>query len=43
MIDATRHISQSYELTWNEKVSSREMADKLSFGRDVKLYTLHQT
>ena len=43
MIDATRHINQSYELTCNEKVSFQEMVDKLSFGRDVKLYTLHQT
>ena len=37
MIDTTKHINQSYELTCNEKLSFQEMADKLSFGLGVKI------
>lgn len=37
MIDTTKYINQSYELTCNEKLSFQEMADKLSAGLGVKI------
>ena len=37
MVDTTKHINQSYELTCDEKLTFQEMADKLSLGLGVKI------
>ncbi len=37
IIDTTKHINQSYELTCQEKLSFQEMADKLSVGLGIKI------
>jgi uncharacterized protein YbjT (DUF2867 family) len=37
LIDITKHINQSYELTCNEKLTFQEMADKLSLGLGVQI------
>jgi uncharacterized protein YbjT (DUF2867 family) len=37
LMDITKHINQSYELTCNEKLTFQEMADKLSLGLGVQI------